>query len=183
MRPEPSVPASSGSDELLMVLVISRARTLVRARKFDEALALVDSNQRIRQSAAGREFFASVLTLRGDYPAARIQWAHILAENPEHRKAKEMVEAIDVWSVRPPWLSSILAACAISVIVAIAGVGYYFTVPIKATKADASPAKAEGTRAGGNPGVKSNPKPTEEPQPPVITFSLPPLTPEQAKKD
>ncbi len=183
MSPEPSVPASSESDELLKVLGITRARTLARTRRFDEALALVDSNQRIRQSAAGREFYASVLTLRGDYPSARIQWAHILAENPEHRKAKDMVEAIDVWSVRPPWLSSILAAGAIVAFVAIAGLGYILTSPAKTTKAVVNPAITEGTKAGGNSGVKSKPKPAADTQPPVIIFSLPPLAPEQAKKD
>jgi hypothetical protein len=123
------------------------------------------------------------MTLRGDYTAARIQWAHILAENPEHRKAKEMVDAIDVWSARPPWLSSILAAGAILAFVAIAGLGYFLTSPIKTTKAVANPAKTEGTRTGGNSEVKSNPKPAADPQPPVITFSLPPLAAEQAKKD
>lgn len=183
MRLAPSEPVPTESKDLFVFLVITRARALVRARKLEDAMALVDSYQEVRKSLVGREFYANLTTLRGDYKAARSQWAQILAEDPGHRKANEMVEAIDLWSVRPPWLSGAVAAGAIATALAIAGIGYYLTLPKEATKDLRTPTISVVPSNAGNPAVVSNLKSAADSDSPVITFSLTTAKPETITKD
>jgi len=168
---------------LRRALVFEKAKGLVRAKRFDDALSELEGHPDILQSPQGHEFVAKVATLRGDHVRARTYWLQILSENPQHSEAKKMVEAIDVWLARPPWLMTAVTSGVILLLVLVISVVFVSKAPRKTPPMKASvPITVAGPTSGKAVPAAAQTRPADAPSP-IIRFSIPAPPSETARKD
>jgi len=55
---------------------------------------------------------AALVTRTGDFPRALALWRQLLQREPRHAEARRMIDAIELWKIRPPWYRFIPAGAA-----------------------------------------------------------------------
>lgn len=176
-------------ESISLSLRIAKAMALARAGRLRDAQKVVADERTIPDDMLALHALAALVTSEGDYLRALKLWELLLQRDPGHAEARRMIEAIEVWLIRPSWFRYLPAIGGVAAVL-VAGLIFVLatSTPKSATVAPRGPAVVEEQvqphsstlPAGINadfgpvtaPGRSAQVEVTPTPLPP-ITFSVP----------
>lgn len=144
-------------------LRLLKALSLARRGKMREAQAFLAAGGAPPENPAELQALAALVTKDGDYQRALRLWRLLLEREPGHAEARRMIDSIELWLSRPPWVRYIPAGIALLLLVVI-------VVVVAALSGGSTPLT---TRAAKPPPTTpaslspAEPKPASPPQPTI----------------
>lgn len=123
----------TGEISIVTSLRLSKALGLARGGRLREAQQLLAREGTLPENSTELHALAALATGEGDYARALRLWRLLLQREPGHAEAKRMIDCIELWLSRPPWMGYIpvaLAAVAIGIIVSIVIIGTSGPAPV-----------------------------------------------------
>jgi hypothetical protein len=131
---------------IALSLRMAKAMGLARSGKLRDAQALLAAERTIPDHPVALQALAALVTSEGDYVRALKLWELLLQRDPHHPEAKRMVQAIELWLSRPPWMRYWMLGAATLCAVAIAGFFWLLASPAAPAPA-ASPSSSSAPAA------------------------------------
>lgn len=97
--------AESTGESIATCLRLGKSLGLARQGRLREAQQLLAAEGTLPESALELHALASLATGDGDYARAQRLWRLLLQREPGHAEAKRMIDAIELWTTRPAWMS------------------------------------------------------------------------------
>lgn len=94
----------TGIESLETTLRLLQAQQLARRGRLREAMAVLAPGGIPTGDPLTLHALAALATGAGDYRTALPLWRTLLEREPEHREARRMIHAIELWLARPPWI-------------------------------------------------------------------------------
>ena len=104
--------AENQGESIATTLRLSKAQGLSRQGRLREAQQLLAADGTLPESPLELHALAALATGDGDYGRAQRLWRLLLQREPGHAEAKRMIDAIELWVMRPAWCRYIPAAVA-----------------------------------------------------------------------
>lgn len=89
---------------ILSCLRLLKALHLSRRGKMRAAQALLAAEETTPQNLIELHALAALVTSEGDFPRALRLWRLLLEREPRHVEARRMIDSIELWLSRPPWV-------------------------------------------------------------------------------
>lgn len=96
--------ADTGIESLETTLRLLQAQQLARRGRLREAMAVLAPGGIPTDDPVMLHALAALATGAGDYRTALPLWRTLLERDPANRDARRMINAIELWLARPPWL-------------------------------------------------------------------------------
>jgi hypothetical protein len=113
--------ADNQGEAIATTLRLSKALGLARQGRLREAQQLLAADGTLPESALELHALAALATGDGDYGRAQRLWRLLLQREPGHAEAKRMIDAIELWVMRPAWCRYIPAGVAVLSLVLVFG--------------------------------------------------------------
>ena len=96
--------ADTGIEALETTLRLLQVQQLARRGKLREAIEAVAPGGVPPSDPLLLQTFAALVTGAGNYRMALPLWQQLLERDPENREARRMIQTIQLWAARPPWM-------------------------------------------------------------------------------
>jgi hypothetical protein len=90
-------------ESIATTLRLSKALGLARQGRLREAQQLLAADGTLPENPLELHALAALATGDGDYGRAQRLWRLLLQREPGHAEAKRMIDAIELWVMRPSW--------------------------------------------------------------------------------
>ena len=95
---------TAGIEALETSLRLLQAQQLARRGRLRDAMEVVAPGGVPPADPLLLQTFAALVTGAGNYRMALPLWQQLLERDPENREARRMIQTIQLWAARPPWM-------------------------------------------------------------------------------
>jgi hypothetical protein len=128
---------ASPTDSIGTTLNLAKALALARSGQMKAAQAVLTTSGGPPEDPIELHALAALVTSAGDFPRALALWRQLLQREPRHAEARRMIDAIELWEIRPPWYRFIPAgAAAVGVALVVVVLMVALSSPTPAPKPD-----------------------------------------------
>jgi len=102
--------STPSTEALAISLRLTQALHLARRGRSREAQAVLTPDGAPPANPTELQALAALATGQGDYRRALPLWRLLRQRDPANREAQRLIDAIELWQARPPWMKFVLPA-------------------------------------------------------------------------